>query len=791
MIPIWRFVGLAVGALALQASADAADPRFVSTSGRHLVLNQKPFYVHGASQYYLFFKPQEMVDEILHDAVALGLNVMRTWAFCEGTGQEGFCFQPKPRVYDEATFRKLDYVIYRAGQLKLKLVLPLVNNWDDFGGMNQYVAWCGSTDGHDEFYRNACAKALYKDYVRYVLTRVNTYTGVAYRDDPAIMMWELANEPRCESDPTGNTLLAWVQEMAGFVKSLDPNHLVSTGEEGWYVNKGTDWRHNGSKGADFIRNSQVSSVDVASFRLYPHVYALNESESLGWIDEHVDDAHHVIRKPVSLGEFGWKVPRAVIGDFSVGAETWKVEWGYRASSPERVVSPSQNGNGAIAYWPATLLPAGGTAAGERVFPDPGIDLRSTDTITAWVYLPAEAPADMQAALYTKSGADWIWREGNLSSLARDTWTPVILSTSAVHQPGQVRSVGIKVFNGTTGYAGPIYYDVVTASSTAAGQTMADRNRVSGDWYKRLDARDIDSALFWILVGHQENTTLFPDFDHYAVYVPEDAETSEVIRAYATIIANKNAAPADGPPAVSIQAPQQQATVSGLVTIRAIATDDHGVSAVAYAVDGGAERSLVLASGVWTAVWDSTTIQDGTHMVTVVATDTIGQTGQARVEVTVRNSTFEPPAVDIQANGANGPIVLKPKDSLSLTVALDPRSAVGYPADWWAAAVTPWGIYWVTPQGWVRSDIPLRAYAGPLANLAPLEILKAGPPLPQGQFAFYFAVDGVMDGIPNAPIYIDGVQIAIPITTGSVRTTGPRQSSLFWDSRYRFTLKGRR
>lgn len=94
-----------------------------------------------------------------------------------------------------------------------------------------------------------------------VLTRVNKITGVAYKDDPTIFAWELMNEPRCQSDLSGKTLQAWITEMAGYVKSVDPNHMLEIGLEGFYGES--------TVGTDFISNNLIPGIDFATIHSYP------------------------------------------------------------------------------------------------------------------------------------------------------------------------------------------------------------------------------------------------------------------------------------------------------------------------------------------------------------------------------------------------------------------------------------------------------------------------------------------------------------------------------------------
>ncbi|QKW22457.1 hypothetical protein HUT16_28295 [Kitasatospora sp. NA04385] len=103
--------------------------------------------------------------------------------------------------------------------------------------MQQYVCWfLGLADdsyGHgtnrDRFYTDANCRKAYRAWAKHVIRRRDRHTGLRYADDPAVMAWELTDEPRCRSDKSGATLLGWAREVSAYVKSPAPRRLLAVG----------------------------------------------------------------------------------------------------------------------------------------------------------------------------------------------------------------------------------------------------------------------------------------------------------------------------------------------------------------------------------------------------------------------------------------------------------------------------------------------------------------------------------------------------------------------------------
>ncbi|KAL2345590.1 hypothetical protein Fmac_006875 [Flemingia macrophylla] len=290
---------------------------FVQRNGSHFVLNGKPHYINGFNAYWLMYMASDpstssKVTASFQQASQYGLNVARTWAFNDGGDR---ALQISPGSYDENVFKGLDFVISEAGKNGVRLILSLVNNWNDYGGKKKYVEWARergqNLNNDDDFYTNPVVKQYYKNHVNTVLTRKNTITGILYKDDPTIFAWELMNEPRCQSDASGKSFEDWVGEMGAYVKSIDSKHLLEVGLEGFY---GESMQQNNpagvQAGTDFISNNQVPEIDFSTIHLYPDQWLTNSNETAQelfvdkWVEAHIEDSNNVLRKPILVTEFG-------------------------------------------------------------------------------------------------------------------------------------------------------------------------------------------------------------------------------------------------------------------------------------------------------------------------------------------------------------------------------------------------------------------------------------------------------------------------------------------------------
>jgi mannan endo-1,4-beta-mannosidase len=204
----------------------------------------------------------------------------------------------------------LDYVLRAAALRNIKLILPLVNNWCDFGGMDRYIDWC-HLEQHDQFFFEDTARHVYKQWVFHLLNRRNTLTGIRYKEDPTIAAWELANEPRCDRATSWGrspceVLLDWVHEMSSWIKQHDSEHLVAVGDEGFLNRPRTkEWLYNGSQGGDFGAFLASPFIDFGTFHLFPDSWLKNAAWGEKWIKQHVSIGRE-IGKPVLLEEYGLK-----------------------------------------------------------------------------------------------------------------------------------------------------------------------------------------------------------------------------------------------------------------------------------------------------------------------------------------------------------------------------------------------------------------------------------------------------------------------------------------------------
>ena len=237
--------------------------------------------------------------------------------------------QYAPGKYNDTLLRGLDYFLVELGKRDMEAVLYLGNAWEWSGGYSQYLKWAGYGDiplprvaGYNEyvdyvsnFMKSDSAMGLFRRYVMDIVSRTNTVTGKAYRDDPAIFSWQICNEPRPFGEENKETFRTWLTETAGIIKAIDPNHLVSVGSEGKY-----GCEVDLSLWEDISRSPYI---DYLNIHIWPFNWGWTSRDdmndgtvqpaidlSLEYLDEHMEVARR-LHKPLVVEEFGF--PRDSVG----------------------------------------------------------------------------------------------------------------------------------------------------------------------------------------------------------------------------------------------------------------------------------------------------------------------------------------------------------------------------------------------------------------------------------------------------------------------------------------------
>ncbi len=319
----------------------ACTPQNVSTEHSIIYVNDQgqfirdgqPYYYVGANFWYGAILgsqgeggDRERLTKELDYLKSIGVENLRVLVGADGENGVKTRVEPSlqtaPGVYNDTILDGLDYFMNELRQRDMTAVLYLNNAWEWSGGYSVYLQWSGHgqavipaeagwmayNEYVQQFVQSDSAKALFADHVRYIVGRTNRYNGVKYSDDPTLFSWQIANEPRAFSDENKPAFAAWMADVAALIKSLDPNHLVSSGSEGaWGCEN------------DLALYEQIHAdpnIGYLNIHIWPYNWSWIKADSLQellpvaqentkeYVDAHLAIARK-LHKPLVVEEFGF------------------------------------------------------------------------------------------------------------------------------------------------------------------------------------------------------------------------------------------------------------------------------------------------------------------------------------------------------------------------------------------------------------------------------------------------------------------------------------------------------
>jgi mannan endo-1,4-beta-mannosidase len=324
------FFRLALPILLLAASV--AAQRFISVRGHHLMRSGQVYRFVGTNYWYggLIARHKNGIARLSRELDFLranGVTNVRVLTGAEGSGpingvtRVGPPLQPEQGKFDESVLDGLDRLLVELRKRRMTAAIFFSNNWEWSGGFQQYLMWNGLEperfitdkptwdeycDLVSQFYSCKPCVAAYKKQVEFILSRTNSITHERYINDPTILAWELANEPRPMRQTANAAYQKWISDTARFIKSRDKNHLVTTGHEGTIVS--------GDAGLYETVHSD-KNIDYLTIHIWPKNWGWFTGDKLAdgfqnvliktkdYIDENLAVARR-LDKPLIIEEFG-------------------------------------------------------------------------------------------------------------------------------------------------------------------------------------------------------------------------------------------------------------------------------------------------------------------------------------------------------------------------------------------------------------------------------------------------------------------------------------------------------
>lgn len=306
---------------------------YIHVRNGQFIRNEKPYYYVGTNFWYGAILASEgeggnrqRLKKELDYMQSLGINNLRVLVGADGDRGVNSKVEPtlqvSPGVYNDTILAGLDYLMMELGKRDMCAVLYLNNSWEWSGGYSMYLQWAGfgkapvpAIDGWPtymeyvrQFHQSDSARLLFANYVKDIVTRTNRFTHKRYIDDPAIMSWQIGNEPRAFSEKNKEPFAKWMAQVSSQIKALDPNHMVSSGSEGsWGCENDINL---------FEKVHADKNIDYLNIHIWPYNWSWVSEDSLNeklpvakkntqkYIEDHLAVARKY-NKPLVMEEFGF------------------------------------------------------------------------------------------------------------------------------------------------------------------------------------------------------------------------------------------------------------------------------------------------------------------------------------------------------------------------------------------------------------------------------------------------------------------------------------------------------